>query len=458
MGGVSASRPDPIDTVGFVHGTEDREHSEVVVPGSHVDARSTRDATPAEDEHVVLVTEAPTPLLAPRDGVPEVVDTPSALADTVAAFAAGTGPVAIDAERASGHRYGQRAFLVQLRRASTGTALVDPEALPDLSTLSEAIADAEWILHAASQDLPCLADVGMLPKHLFDTELGSRIAGFPRVGLASIVEQLLGFTLAKEHSAVDWSTRPLPTPWLRYAALDVEVLVELRDSLEAHLRDQGKLDWALQEFDALVRAPLPGPRPDPWRRTSGMHRLRTQRQLALIRELWRTRDDLARELDVSPGRLLPDSSLVEAAREMPLDAQALLALPKFTGRGARRHAGAWIEALDRGRQLPEEQLPPQHLPSEGPPPARVWADRDPQAAARLTRCRTAMKELSTRYRIPVENILAPDSLRRLTWSPPSIVDHDCVAVVLKDLGARPWQVELTVPVLLPALRIDASGN
>jgi ribonuclease D len=324
--------------------------------------------------------------------------------------------------------------------------------------LDEAIADAEWILHAASQDLPCLADVGMHPRHLFDTELGSRIAGFPRVGLASVVEQLLGLTLAKEHSAVDWSTRPLPAPWLRYAALDVEVLIELRDALEERLGDQGKLDWALQEFDAVMRAPLPSPRPDPWRRTSGMHRLRTQRQLATIRELWRTRDDLARELDISPGRLLPDSSLVEAAWSMPQDAQALLALPKFTGRGARRHAEAWIAALARGRNLPEDELPPQHLPSEGPPPARVWADRDPQAAARLTGCRAAVAALSEQHQVPVENILTPDSLRRLAWSPPPVMDQDSVATALRDLGARSWQVELTVPVLLPALRIDASGN
>ncbi|HEX2810895.1 MAG TPA: ribonuclease D, partial [Kineosporiaceae bacterium] len=222
----------------------------------------------------------------PRDGVPPVVTDGEGLARTIRSLLAGHGPVAVDAERASGHRYGQRAFLVQLRREGSGTALVDPAALPDLSPLGAALQDAEWVLHAASQDLPCLAEVGMRPITIFDTELGSRLAGFSRVGLAAVVEQLLGLALAKEHSAVDWSTRPLPEPWLRYAALDVEVLVDLREALAEELERQGKLEWARQEFAAVAAAPPPPPRQDPWRRTSGLHRVRTRRQLAIVRELW----------------------------------------------------------------------------------------------------------------------------------------------------------------------------
>ncbi|WP_338073836.1 ribonuclease D, partial [Kineococcus siccus] len=214
------------------------------------------DASSAAAEEPVPEPEAPL-LSAPADGVPDVVTTPEALAGVVAAMSAGTGPVAVDAERASGYRYGQRAFLVQLRRRGAGTALVDPAALPDLSSLGEALADVEWVLHAANQDLPCLAEVGMRPTTLFDTELGSRIAGLPRVGLGAVVEEFLGIRLAKEHSAVDWSTRPLPEPWLNYAALDVEVLLELRDALADRLTEQGKLAWAQEEFAAVVDAPAP---------------------------------------------------------------------------------------------------------------------------------------------------------------------------------------------------------
>ena len=174
-----------------------------------------------------------TPLTEPADGIPDVVDTPEALARTVAAFAAGTGAVAVDAERASGYRYGQQTYLVQLRRQGAGTALVDPAALPDLSSLSDALEGVEWVLHAASQDLPGLAEQGMHASAVFDTELAARLLGMERVGLAAVVADTLGLGLAKEHSAVDWSTRPLPEDWLRYAALDVEVLVEVRDILAA---------------------------------------------------------------------------------------------------------------------------------------------------------------------------------------------------------------------------------
>lgn len=183
----------------------------------------------------------------------------ASLAEVIAAFAAGSGPVAVDAERASGYRYGQRAYLVQLRREGAGSALIDPVACPDLSGLGEAVSGAEWVLHAATQDLPCLRGIGMIPTTLFDTELAGRLAGFPRVGLGAMVESVLGFVLEKGHSAVDWSTRPLPEPWLRYAALDVELLVDLRDALEKELDRQGKLEWARQEFDAIAQAE-PAPR------------------------------------------------------------------------------------------------------------------------------------------------------------------------------------------------------
>lgn len=429
-----------------VHGNGGDRNEETIVPGDT--ASDVPGAAQTEDPPPSRTT---VPLQAPRDGVPLVVTTPRALADTVRAFAGGHGPVAVDAERASGHRYGQRAFLVQLRRAGAGTALIDPAALPDLSNLGRAIANAEWVLHAASQDLPCLAEIGMRPRTLFDTELSSRLAGFARVGLASVVEQLLGLGLAKEHSAVDWSVRPLPTPWLRYAALDVEVLIELRHVLAAELTRQGKLEWAREEFAALVAAPAPLPRMDPWRRTSGMHKVRTRRQLAVVRELWNARDDLAREQDVSPGRLLPDSSIVEAALAQPTHLRRLLAISGFTGRGSRRFAETWQVAINHALALPESQLPPQHRPTEGPPPARVWADRDPVAAARLARCRAVVTAIAEQHTLPTENLISPETVRRLAWEPPAEPEPDTVAEVLRDHGTRPWQIGLTAAALAAAL-------
>jgi ribonuclease D len=208
--------------------------------------RGTGQQREAGQDHGPEEPEAPqaVPLLEPRDGLPPLVATAPAFAEAVAMLRMGEGPVAVDAERASGYRYGHRAFLVQFRRRGAGTVLIDPVACPDLSALDAALAGCEAVLHAASQDLPCLAELGYQPRQLFDTELAGRLLGYPRVGLGVLVETVLGFTLEKGHAAADWSTRPLPTEWLRYAALDVEVLVELRDELAAELAEQGKTEWA----------------------------------------------------------------------------------------------------------------------------------------------------------------------------------------------------------------------
>ncbi|MFD7813448.1 HRDC domain-containing protein [Streptomyces sp. NPDC059785] len=394
----------------------------------------------------------PIPLLEPREGIPPVTADETALAEVIAAFAAGTGPVAVDAERASGYRYGQRAYLVQLRRAGAGTALIDPVACPDLSGLGAALAGAEWDLHAATQDLPCLREIGMLPTRLFDTELAGRLAGFPRVGLGAMVESVLGFVLEKGHSAVDWSTRPLPEPWLRYAALDVELLVDLRDELETELDRQGKLEWARQEFAAIAAAEPPPPRKDPWRRTSGMHKVRRRRQMAVVRELWQTRDRIAQRRDVSPGKVLGDAAIVEAALALPPNAHALAGLHGFGHRMGRRQLEQWQAAVDRARALPESELPQPGQPVTGPPPPRAWADKDPAAAARLSAARTAVSALAERLNMPQENLVAPDTVRRVCWEPPTAPDAESVAAALAGHGARPWQVELVTPVLVTALR------
>ncbi len=379
-----------------------------------------------------------------------------ALAEVIAAFAAGTGPVAVDAERASGYRYGQRAYLVQLRRAGSGTALIDPVGCPDLSGLGEALEGVEWVLHAATQDLPCLREIGMVPTRLFDTELAGRLAGFPRVGLGAMVESVLGFVLEKGHSAVDWSTRPLPEPWLRYAALDVELLVDLRDALEKELDRQGKLEWARQEFDAIASAPPAEPRKDPWRRTSGMHKVRRRRQLAVVRELWETRDRIAQRRDVSPGKVLGDGAIVEAALGLPANVHALSALNGFGHRMGRRQLEQWQAAVDRAKALPDSALPQPGQPVTGPPPPRAWADKDPTAAARLSAARAGVSALAERYNLPQENLITPDTVRRVCWEPPRAADAEAVAAALSGYGARPWQVELVTPVLVEALAARAA--
>jgi ribonuclease D len=397
-------------------------------------------------------------LTAPRGGTPEPVTTAAALAAVAERYAAATGPVAVDAERASGYRYTHRAYLVQLRRGDAGTVLVDPLPLDDLSPLQAAIGDAEWVLHAASQDLPCLAELKLLPSRLFDTELAARLCGFERVGLAALTETVLGYKLEKHHSAADWSTRPLPPGWLTYAALDVELLLELREALGAELDKQGKAEWAAQEFAALAAAAgePPRPRPDPWRRTSGIHRVRGPRALARVRALWQARDQIAARRDVSPGRVLPDAAIVAAADLDPKDERALVQLTGFGGRSVRRLAPVWLDALAAARALPESELPVTP-PADGPPPPHRWAERDPAAAARLVRCRTVVAEVATARRVPPENVIAPDSVRRLAWTPPALINPDTVTTALRGFGARPWQTDLVAAPLAAALRPEAAA-
>ncbi|MFL6027077.1 MAG: HRDC domain-containing protein [Friedmanniella sp.] len=409
-------------------------------------------------------TEPEIPLLTqPSEGVPAVIDTVEALEAAIAALAAGTGPVAVDAERAHGFRYSQRAYLLQLRRAGSGTHLIDPIAFgspADFSGLGAAIADAEWVIHAASQDLPCLFEVGLVPRTLFDTELAARLLGYPRVALGTMIEELFGRRLLKEHSASDWSTRPLPPEWLTYAALDVELLVELRDKLAAELVAAGKDEWARQEFAALVAgAGTPAePRTDPWRRTSGIHKVRSRRGLGYVAGLWYARDDLAQRLDRAPGKILPDAAISELAAATAPGRAALRQIAAFSRRQAKRYEAVWLEALDKVAQLAEACLPPLHLPNDGPPQARLWASRDPEAAARLAAIREALNTKATELGLPVENLLTPDFVRRLAWRPPQPVTAESVDAALAASGARPWQRELTVPLIVPALAAGPAAD
>jgi ribonuclease D len=191
-----------------------------------------------------------------------------------------------------------------------------------------------------------------------------------------------------------------------------------------------------------------------------MHKVRRPRQLAVIRSVWWRRDEIARRRDTSPGRVLPDSAIVAAATATAgstgaAASEALAALPAFAGRGARRHLRDWQEAVTSALDLPESELPTAALPPDGPPPPRSWPDRDPDAAARLSAARAGLAVVAERRIIPVENLVSPDLVRRLCWTPPAELDESTVTAALRAGGARAWQTELVLPVLLDALARSA---
>ncbi len=376
-----------------------------------------------------------------------VIDTREEYLQAVEALAGGSGPFAVDAERASGFRYSQRAYLIQVFRRGAGAFLFDPPAIGSFAELQTIMRPEEWILHAASQDLACLREVGLDPEVIFDTELGARLAGLPRVGLATVVEELLGIHLAKAHSAADWSTRPLPQGWLVYAALDVELLPDLRDRIGALLDEAGKAEIARQEFAAVLEKTTPV-RQEPWRRLSGMHSLRSPRQLAIARALWTARDELAQQLDTAPGRLVPDLSLVAVAKAQPASKRDLAALKDFTGRASRRELDRWWAAVEAGTADPEP--PSMRGTGDGVPAPRVWAEKNPEADRRLKLARAALTVRAEELAIPVENMLTPETLRRVAWAPPADTTPETVATALADQGARPWQLEQLAALIADA--------
>lgn len=396
--------------------------------------------------------ETAVPAQAAHDHV-VVIDTREDYLRACEAIAAGTGPIAIDAERASGYRYSQRAYLVQIFRTGAGTFLFDPPAIGSFAELNDVIAPEEWILHAASQDLTCLREIGLNPTRLYDTELAARLAGLPRVGLGTVVEELLGIHLAKEHSAADWSTRPLPQSWLVYAALDVELLVDLRAALGTILADAGKTHIAEQEFASVLSRDFTVVRAEPWRRLTGLNTVRSPRNLAVARELWLARDAYAREIDTAPGRLVPDASLSAAARVLPSSKRELASLKEFTGRASRTQIDRWWAAIEAGTTT--DDLPKLRVQSDSIPQPRSWADKNPAADKRLKAARSALQTVASDLEIPLENLLTPDTLRRVAWEPPIPADVESISQMLENVGARPWQIDATAQQIQQAF-VDAA--
>ena len=402
-----------------------------------------------------------TPLLQPAAGTPQVIDTEAAFKEALADLSQGSGPFAVDAERASGFRYSARAYLIQIKRKDGGLHLIDPipfgpghQLFADLNAL---LNTDEVILHASTQDLPCLRELGINPINLFDTELAGRIAGLPRVGLGPLLESLMGVLLAKEHSAADWSARPLPQEWLTYAALDVELLVELRDRMYSILEDSKKLPWALEEFASILKAPPAPPRVDPWRRTSGMHKIKRRDQLAVIKTLWMARDEIAARQDIAPGKLLNDSAIVELAIAVPTNKKEFEKTLRPLGLRARwmENLQLWLDSIAAAVATPEEQWPAMRTNADTLPPIKLWRDKFPEKFAPLSHARAAIELIAQENQIPVENLITPEHVRRICWKPPvgatTTLSISEVEKGLAELGARQWQIDLVAPALAAAL-------
>ncbi|HEY1104775.1 MAG TPA: HRDC domain-containing protein, partial [Agromyces sp.] len=219
--------------------------------------------------------------------------------------------------------------------------------------------------------------------------------------------------------------------------------------------ETGKAALAGQEFDAVLHRAAKPPAAEPWRRLSGIHSMRSPRNLAVARELWVSRDALASETDIAPGRLIPDASIVAVARALPSTRRALADLREFTGRASRSELDRWWSAIEHG--LSTDELPAVRVPSDAPPPPRAWAARNPEADIRLKAAKAAVAVIAEQLDMPVENLLTPDFLRRVAWHPPQPADAASIGTALAQLGARPWQIEATAQIIADAF-VEASQS
>ena len=231
----------------------------------------------------------------------EFVDDTAGIQSVAEALRSSTGAVAVDVERASGIRYSERAFLLQLRPSNGPALLVDPETPGrTVGPLAGVLSERPLLLHAATQDMPSLRELGIAPASIIDTELAGRFLGTERVNLGAMISEHLGIGLAKAHSAADWSRRPLPGSWLDYAAYDVLFLHELAEAVLPLLDELG-LEPGLLLKPASLRLWV-------WRAATS----RPSDDAALMDTVLRGEDARDWQIDLTAGPLL---TAVEKFRE-----------------------------------------------------------------------------------------------------------------------------------------------
>lgn len=407
--------------------------------------------------------------LAPREGTPEVLSHPKDIRAAAKRLADGTGWLAVDTERASAYRYDDRAFLLQFRRRGAGTILIDPEfGRAAMTELGACINELTWVIHAAPSDLPCLAALGLYPRKVIDTELAARMLGLERVNLAALSQNLLGVGLAKGHGKEDWSTRPLPSDWLDYAALDVELLIQLAEFLTQALGELNRLEWFEEEcaheleINRKYAAGLHVGRS--WRALKGVGKLRDPEQLNVARVLWTARDHLACDRDVSPTHLLAHRVICDIAERLP-NSTAEIARIKGFPRRRRGAADFWFTKVTEARKAPESSWPaPEPRPRSHIPNFRNWEQCAPKAAELYTATRSAISTVCAELSLRTDTLITVSQTRDLVWwmhtlatdsaqytrrgdYPAALPTVSTIASHLNARGFRRWQAHLLADVI-----------
>jgi ribonuclease D len=175
-----------------------------------------------------------------------------------------------------------------------------------------------------------------------------------------------------------------------------------------------------------------------------MHKVRDRLTLTLVRDLWLSRNELAAELDIAPGRVLGDEAIIELALARPDNPEEVAKIIGWRTKLDAPPFGRWLKTLSNSLSTPVEDQPEYKVASNSLPPIRVWKDKNPLGYARLTHARALLAELSTQLKIPIENIITPEFIRRICWQEPPKSKSDYQAFIENELikfGARKWQIE-----------------
>jgi ribonuclease D len=262
--------------------------------------------------------------------------------------------LAVDTESNSLHAYREQVCLIQFTTPSKDY-VIDPLALHDMSALGTIFSDPkiEKIFHAAEYDLICLRrDFGFQFTNLFDTMHAARVLGYQFVGLDNLLAGKFKFEMDKRHQKADWAVRPLTPAQLDYARLDTHFLFDLRDVLEAELKEKDRLQIAREDFARASNADIPKEKLNgaSWRRFS-MRKDVSPRELTILSELCTSRDRIAERMNRPVFKVISDSVLLDIARNLPekdVDLAGLGLSPKQI----RLWGSEVLEAVKRGTVAP----------------------------------------------------------------------------------------------------------
>ena len=270
------------------------------------------------------------------------------------------GRFAMDLEFIPERSYHPVLCLVQIA-TDEETFIIDPLRVQNLQELWKRVADPDiqTILHAAVQDLDLIFKLSSLvPNNIFDTQIAAGFAGFGYpAGYGKLLQQLLGITIAKSESFTDWLERPLSESQIEYAREDVCHLLPMADKLSETLKQQGRLNWALEEFRIYsnerryVRADK-----EQFTRVKGASSL-NRRGLAVLQQLCEFREEEAERINRPARSILSDATLIELSRKPPSAVSDIQRIRGIRADQVKMFGKQVIEAVTAALALPQDQWP-----------------------------------------------------------------------------------------------------